>query len=586
VYFETIGVYPAARVLHGYLLALLGLLDLASAGEDSAIGALARQSHETFHELAAGYDLGYWSSYDLLNRRPASLFHHTLHIALLRALGHRIGCASCDALASRWEAYPRSRVKRLRRALTVWRRRNQEVAASRRMARVQRRTSGAGAAADMPTALAAISAFPFAGGMRSVLIGVERVMAGEWHMEYLTRRVGTDADRYTIYPYQRQYRFLGPEATSPSHYPNALLYGREGKRVISRLLRERRYDVVLPQDGVFTAAYLAPVAKRYGTPVVTMDHGSVTKPESAVYLSQRAGDFARRRQPRRTIERIRFALYLPMIRHAIRSAVRASDTFLVAGDEVQDIYVKSYGVSSGVIVRYPYWIDATALAPLDERERCELRARLRLPERPVIIALISRLTEEKGFDLALEAISKALEQLGPDAAQTCGIVIAGSGPLRKCIEADLLAHGLTPASLMWGEASRGEVIDLLRASDIFLYAGKRGTNYSVAVLEAMAAGLATVATTEPISNVRLLAEGRGIALSNSAGAGEMAAALARLIPNPDLRREMAIAAREYVERHHSALALRQALWRATGWTPPRNAFLGLTAERVEERGRA
>ena len=577
LFFEDVATYPAARILNGYVLALFGLLDYVQVTGDEKVEALAQRSLRTLHDLAPGYDLGYWSSYDLLHRQPATRFYHALHVALLRALGETTGCAHCTALAERWDRYQRSAWNRVRSIVVSRALRIQAARVARRAAAVRKSTdqtpNDAAARDRRERVLVTITGFPIAGGMRSVLAGVSAVMDAEWDLEYVTRAVGSDAAGHTIHGYERRYGLFGPEATSPSQYPNALLYQREGRRMLKRLMRQRAYTVALPQDGAFTAAYTGPVARRYGARVVTMDHGNVTLPESAFFKAQRAAEYARRPQPRRALEHLRFALYVRTLRRLIQRAARASDTFLVAGDEVQDTYVRLYGVSPGLIIRYPYWVDSAALAPLGLKERADLRAQLKLPSRPVLIALISRLTDEKGFDVALAAIERARMLAGPEATRSVGVVIAGNGPLRADIEAELHARGLADITLLWGEASRADVVNLLRASDIFVYAGKRGTNYSVAVLEAMAAGCAVIATASPISNVRLLADGRGVALDMPADAALMAEPLAALIANEESRKRMGAAARRYVEERHSAEALRQALWRAVGWAPALEQFV-------------
>ncbi|HEX9036784.1 MAG TPA: D-glucuronyl C5-epimerase family protein [Ktedonobacterales bacterium] len=573
IFFEEVATYPAARILNGYVLALLGLLDYTRVTRDEDIERLARRSIDTLHDLLPGYDLGYWSSYDLLYRRPASRFYHALHIALLRALAEYTSCEQCASLAARWEKYQKSHWNRARYYITSRARRYQAKFTAQRAARARSAAAKAPDWDGRARALASITGFPIAGGMRGVLVGVGEVMQSEWKLEYLTRAVGADRARYAIHAFVRKYRLLGREATSPSHYPNVALYQREGQRILTRLMRTRGYTLALPQDGAFTAAYTGPVARRYGARVVTMDHGNVTLPDSEFFKAQRDAEYTRRRQPRRAIERLRFRLYLRALRRLIRRAVESSDTFLVAGDEVQDTYVRQYGVSPGLIVRYPYWVDAERFEPLPGQDRLALRNRLGLSAGAVLITLISRLTDEKGFDVALNAIAAALALAGPDEAARCGVLIAGSGPLRPQIEADIRRLGLGDVTKLWGEASRDDVVELLRASDIFLYAGKRGTNYSMAVLEAMAAGCAVVATSAPISNARLLADGRGVALTSPASADQMAGALARLIQHDDLRRQMGHEARLYIQRRHSASALRQALWRATGWAPSLDAYL-------------
>ena len=99
-----------------------------------------------------------------------------------------------------------------------------------------------------------------------------------------------------------------------------------------------------------------------------------------------------------------------------------------------------------------------------------------------------------------------------------------------------------------------DVAELLAAADIFVYAGRQGTNTPYAVLEAMAAGLAVVASTEPAVHGPMLAEGRGIAVP-PADVGALRAALDQLLAAPRLRAECGRRARAYVEEHHAPSVL-------------------------------
>src|SRR6266567_1206114 len=98
---------------------------------------------------------------------------------------------------------------------------------------------------------------------------------------------------------------------------------------------------------------------------------------------------------------------------------------------------------------------------------------------------------------------------------------------------------------------------LLAISDIFLYSGTRGTNYSMAVLEAMASGCAVIASTRPLSNTHLLADGRGIAIPVE-NFEQMCQALVLLLNDLELCHKMGQLARTYVATHHSAAIFRRS----------------------------
>jgi glycosyltransferase involved in cell wall biosynthesis len=87
----------------------------------------------------------------------------------------------------------------------------------------------------------------------------------------------------------------------------------------------------------------------------------------------------------------------------------------------------------------------------------------------------------------------------------------------------------------------------------------------MAVLEAMAAGCAVIASIEPISNRELLSEGRGFAIP----VGDVQAvseALIQAVSNLPHCREMGRSARSYIAEHHNSTALRRSLLQATFWS--------------------
>ncbi len=181
--------------------------------------------------------------------------------------------------------------------------------------------------------------------------------------------------------------------------------------------------------------------------------------------------------------------------------------------------------------------------------------------------MINRLAAEKGMEFALEGITQALAMLSPELRTRVKVLVVGDGPLRPQVEADIQRLDLDAACVLWGVAKPSDVVTLLGISDIFLYSGTRGTNYSMAVLEAMAASCAVVATVVPQSNARLLAEGRGIAI-RPGNATEIGTALAHLCENRELCRQVGQKAREYVTTYHSAQMLKRNLLNASCFALP------------------
>jgi glycosyltransferase involved in cell wall biosynthesis len=566
VFFEEVATYPAAHILNGYILALFGVLDYASLTGSDSIQTLADRSVTTLHTLLDGYDLGYWSRYDLLHRRPASRFYHALHIVLLRALARYSGCNHCEELAARWEAYERSLLCRVRYYLASRSLRYRAAIAAKRR-RLARHGTGSTSPHVPSRVCVPITAFPVPGGMRGVLAGVSSAMADRWQIEYLTRHVGPDTVGLVVHTFGPKVSWLGRETASPAQVPNVWFYVRSGRSRLRALLRSgKRYDVILPQDGAFTAAFATAVARKAGISVVTMDHGNVTLPFNPTYRRERLRAIGSQPAIKRVVSRVRFTLYLPTVRWLIWTATRRTDRFLVAGDEVQDVYQRRFHVRPERILRYPYMVDTDRFTPRDEAQRQYVRERYGIGKDATVVTMINRLAPEKGMDIALRGIADALTRLPDRVRSQLRVVIAGDGPERRAVERDIEELGLTEICSLVGVASPDQVAHLLGASDIFLYTGTRGTNYSVAVLEAMAAECAVIATSEPQSNMRLLAEGRGIAIPTGQ-ASRVTHALVSLLVDAEDRQRMGRNARAYVARHHSADALRRSLLRATGWSP-------------------
>lgn len=110
--------YPAddpLHVLNGHIYTLLGVLDYARVADDAQARERWQRGAATTLRHLEGFDVGYWSVYDLRTREPASVhYHKNIHIPQLRILGRLTGEPGFDAVADRWERYLRSRMSRAR----------------------------------------------------------------------------------------------------------------------------------------------------------------------------------------------------------------------------------------------------------------------------------------------------------------------------------------------------------------------------------------------------------------------------------------------------------------------------------------
>ena len=562
LFFEEVAVYPASHTLKGHILALFGLYDYAMLTKDNVAEVLIQHGIVALHTLLDAFDTGYWTRHDLLQKRLASWSEHTLHVTLLTAVAVCFDCKRCTSLAVRWRGYQRHLTTYMhylliRTASVSW---DKSVTFFlRRLVFPNRHTPLHNTIAPAQVCVP-ITAFPVPGGMRSVLKSVAQVMEKRWQMLYLTHYQGQGAEELTI-------ELFGRRIASPWQFPGVWLYCLSGGAKLLRLLRRGSdYDLILPQDGVFTAAFAALIGKMAGIRVVCMDHGNVTLLDNPSFQRECLASLEGYWWPRRVLLSLLLRFYWPSQYVMARIATACIDQFLVAGDEVEEVYRSMLHVHPSRISRYAYMIDVARFTPPDRDTWLQGRMAQGLAEDAIVITLINRLAVEKGLRFALEGIALALSTLPLQVRERVKVLIVGDGPLRLQVEADIQRHRLSSLCVLWGEAKPHEVIMLLGISDIFLYSGTRGTNYSVAVLEAMAAGCAVVATVMPQSNAQLLAEGRGIAVT-PASAPEISSAIVRLCNDTILCQQMGQMAREYVAAYHSPLALQRSLLRASFFVP-------------------
>jgi hypothetical protein len=117
LWFEEYLVSPPTHILNGFIWASWGVYDYFLATQHpSAQDLFASAVRTLLHNLEC-YDLGFWSLYEQSGTRlpmVASPFYHQLHIVQLRIMHRLTGEQKFAQVASRWEAYARSRSKRLR----------------------------------------------------------------------------------------------------------------------------------------------------------------------------------------------------------------------------------------------------------------------------------------------------------------------------------------------------------------------------------------------------------------------------------------------------------------------------------------
>nr|BBH95694.1 hypothetical protein KTA_38930 [Thermogemmatispora argillosa] len=563
IFFEELALYPAFHHFNGMAFALLSLQELVASWSacDEESRKLFQQALATFEQSLDEFAGPYWPYRELATRSLATPQELALQSVLLSALSTATESKACARALLRWSHFSGSKLCRLRYQLQHLGR-----AVIRRVWHCwqPRLFPRPVAASGQLRVCVPLPAFPAMGGVLTVLEAVEQVTQDLWQMEYLTRALtGQETDRYVVHRFGRPWM-------GASHFPFVWFYVLAGTAKLFALLRRgRSFDLVLPQDAVFSALLSAPLARLSGARVVCIDHGHLTLLQEDVHqqhLAERRHLLAHRSRLRRLIGRLQEWCYWPSYRLMLRLAARFVDQYLVPGvpgDGVETMAAR-FGIPASRVVRFASMVNVEYYPSLTREERAGRRQKHGLQAEDTVVAIACRLTPEKGLDIALESLARALQQLPYAQRASVRLIIAGEGPLRQEIEETIQRLQLESYCSLWGELSAPQIAHLLSISDIFLYTSTRGACFSMAVLEAMAAGCAVIASTRPPSNAALLAEGRGIAVQ-PADVEETARALVRLIENPTLCRQMGQAARAYIADHHSPESFRRVLLRASGW---------------------
>jgi glycosyltransferase involved in cell wall biosynthesis len=161
---------------------------------------------------------------------------------------------------------------------------------------------------------------------------------------------------------------------------------------------------------------------------------------------------------------------------------------------------------------------------------------------------VARLSSEKGLSTLIDALALLPENIT--------LRIAGEGPERNSLTAQISRHHLQERVTLLGERNTSEIAQLLTEADIFCQPSIQ-EGLGIAALEAMAAGLPVVA-----SRVGGLPE---VVIDNETGllftakdAHALAHHLQTLIANPDKARQMGEAGQTRVEGYFSVEAMRVA----------------------------
>ena len=251
---------------------------------------------------------------------------------------------------------------------------------------------------------------------------------------------------------------------------------------------------------------------------------------------------------------------LPVARQLLTGVLRGATCVIAAGGypAAEAYHLAGAGVPVTVV---PPGVDVDRFRPLSAEERTKARLDAGLPVDGTVVVGMSRLVPRKGFDVLIAAAA-LLAPLHPDLT----VAIAGAGRDRPRLERLIRATG-APVRLL-GFVPDDDMPALLGCADVFAmpcrsrWGGLEQEGFGIVFLEAAACGVAGVAGASGGSHEAVAHGETGFVVRRPQDPVALAAALARLLDDPDRCRAMGAAARRRAEERFSYDRLAVELARA------------------------
>ena len=218
------------------------------------------------------------------------------------------------------------------------------------------------------------------------------------------------------------------------------------------------------------------------------------------------------------------------------------DGFIAVSEQVRQLAIKQLGLAEDQIFTICNGVD---MAPFERpmNGKIPLCEQLNLAADSHLIAVVGRLTEQKGHRYLIEAAPAILE-----AYPKTHFLFIGQGELRNELQSQIQQMNLSSHFHFLGV--RSDVPNLLAAIDLFVQPSL-WEGLSVALLEAMAAAKPIVATAVS-GTTQAMVDGQTGLVVPFADSPALANAIIRLLADPTQAQAMGRAAKQYVALNFSA----------------------------------
>ena len=234
-----------------------------------------------------------------------------------------------------------------------------------------------------------------------------------------------------------------------------------------------------------------------------------------------------------------FAANQKLIRRSRRLGPRA-DRITVIHKQLADFFHHELGIPSGLVHLIPNGVDTSHYSPGAPSN--SIREKIKQFGWDKVVGCVSRLHVDKDIPNLLRAFAIVRDQQNDNA----GLVIVGDGPERAMVETTIHELGISDNVLLAGVQS--DIPQWLRLFDVFVLPSRR-EGVPLAILEAMSCGLPIVAT--DVGGVSEVVDQSAGIVVPSEDAHKLAAAIADILGDQNLRSRMSTSARCHVESKFS-----------------------------------
>lgn len=175
--------------------------------------------------------------------------------------------------------------------------------------------------------------------------------------------------------------------------------------------------------------------------------------------------------------------------HYTALAVKLADRIVAPSEYFSDIVREKYGVEGDRVFVYPSGgIDPEVFHPLPDARVEEVKVELGLDPDLMTVCFAGRITEGKGWDTYLEAVSEVFSQ-----GRRLNVLLVGSGDQDAECAALMKRLGLDGAVVRMSLQPQERLCELYNVADAFAFPGRRSESLGLVAIEAMACGTPVIA---------------------------------------------------------------------------------------------